>query len=345
MRTLKRASCRTIRCLAFLGCALLLAGCGVGAGGPAAPAGLPAATVLATIPTGAGPTMLALSADGRRLYAASKETLAAIDTSSTQIVGSVGIGAYTAGLAVAPSGAAAYLSTISSTHLEVVDTTTMTKRPSRAMVVEEVVGGYGRLALSPDGRTAYVTNGTNSLLTVVNLGGTGASDILMDMRPEDIALSPDGARAYICGCKAFCTTGTVEVMDTASQSITATLSVGPRPYRILLSPDGRRAYTNNLADGTVSVIDLATASTVATTQVGPEPTGLAVSPDGRLVYTTGLHSGVLSALDAATGVLRGSVGLGGATREVVVSRDGARAYVSTMDAVLVVDTAPLRGGA
>ena len=336
---------RTIRHLAFIGCALVLAGCGAATSGPTSPAGLPRATVLATIPTGTGPTLLALSPDGARLYAASKNALTTIDTSSNQVVGNVAIDAYTAGIAVAPNGASAYLTTIFSTRLEVVDTVAMTKRSPRAMVVEPVVGGYGRLAVSPDGRTAYVTNGPNSRLTVVNLAGTGVSDILMDMRPEDITLSSDGARAYICGCKAFCTTGTIEVMDTASQNITATLSVGPQPYRILLSPDGSRAYTNNITDGTVSIVDLATASVLATTQVGPEPTGLAVSPDGRLVYTTGLHSGVLSALDATTGMLRGSVGIGGATREVVVSRDGTRAYVSTMDAVLVVDTAPLRGGA
>jgi YVTN family beta-propeller protein len=336
---------RTARQMVSLGCALFLAGCGAAASGPTPSTGLPQATVLATIPTGAGPTMLALSPDGSRLYAAAKESLNAIDTSSNQIVGRVGVAAYTAGIAVAPNGSAVYLTNISSTSVAAVNTATMTKGASYGLLVEQIVGGYGRLAVSPDGGTAYVTNGPNSVITVAKLGGGGASDILLDMRPADIVLSTDGAKAYICGCKAFCTSGTVEVLDIASQAITATVSVGPQPYRIMLSPDGRRVYTNNLSDGTVSVVDLTTASTVATTQVGPEPTGLAVSPDGRLVYAGGLHTGILAALDAVTGTLRSKLGVGAPARDVVVSRDGTRAYVATMDTVLVVDTGPLRGGA
>jgi YVTN family beta-propeller protein len=287
--------------------------------------------------------MLVAAPDGRRVYAASLERLAAIDTATNSVVGSLGIGAYPAGLSLSPDARTAYVTELFSIKLDLVDTTTMTARPSRSLFAQNRLGGYGRIAISPDGDSAWVTNGANAVITVVDLGGTQASDVPMDITPADAVFSPDGTTVYVCGCKNFCATGTVEALHAGTQRTTATYTVGPSPYRILLDHTGTRAYTNNLTDGTVSIIDLAAPGAVTTLPVGPEPTGLALSPDGRTLYATSVHTGVVTAIDTTTRTVRNRVSLGGATREIVITPDGGRAYVSTMDSVLVIDTATLRG--
>jgi DNA-binding beta-propeller fold protein YncE len=48
----------------------------------------------------------------------------------------------------------------------------------------------------------------------------------------------------------------VSVIDTASNTVTATIPVGKQPGGIAVTPDGRHTYTsNNSESGSVSVID------------------------------------------------------------------------------------------
>ena len=68
-----------------------------------------------------------------------------------------------------------------------------------------------------------------------------------------VAISPDGARAYVNNHDS----GTVSVINTASNTVVDTITVGSGPYGIAITPDGNRAYVASY-DGTVSVIDTAT---------------------------------------------------------------------------------------
>ena len=56
----------------------------------------------------------------------------------------------------------------------------------------------------------------------------------------------------------------VSVIDTETNTITATVPVGNWPYGVAVSPDGKKVYVTNDHDNTVSVIDTAT-NTVTTT--------------------------------------------------------------------------------
>ena len=52
---------------------------------------------------------------------------------------------------------------------------------------------------------------------------------------------------------------TVSVIDTATNTVTATVNVGRSPAGVAVTPDGRKVYVANRLDaGTVSVIDTAT---------------------------------------------------------------------------------------
>ena len=73
--------------------------------------------------------------------------------------------------------------------------------------------------------------------------------------------------------------GTVSVLDTASNTVVKTIDVGLHPTGMALSPRGDRLYVTNANSDTVSVIDTATDTVVKTLHVGD--TGRGTDADAR----------------------------------------------------------------
>jgi YVTN family beta-propeller protein len=61
---------------------------------------------------------------------------------------------------------------------------------------------------------------------------------------------------------------TVSVINTATNTVVATVSVGTNPFGVAMTPDGSRVYVTNEGSNTVSVIDTATNTVTATVPVG-----------------------------------------------------------------------------
>ena len=61
-----------------------------------------------------------------------------------------------------------------------------------------------------------------------------------------MAVSPDGTRAYVTNLGS----GTVSVIDTDTNTVIATITVGSGPAGVAVSPDGTRAYVTNLSSAT-----------------------------------------------------------------------------------------------
>src|SRR6516162_6744504 len=76
---------------------------------------------------------------------------------------------------------------------------------------------------------------------------------------------------------------TVSVIDTATDTVIATIPVGLVPVGVAVSPDGSKVYVTNALSNTVSVIDTATNTVSATIPVGISSLGVAVNPDGSKV--------------------------------------------------------------
>ena len=83
-------------------------------------------------------------------------------------------------------------------------------------------------------------------------------------------------RAYV----ALFLDNTVSVIDTATNTVVATIAVGG--FGIAITPDGTRAYVTNEFSNTVSVIDTATNTVVATIPVGSLPLWVAITPAPRV---------------------------------------------------------------
>lgn len=87
-------------------------------------------------------------------------------------------------------------------------------------------------------------------------------------------MSPNGARVYVTGGGSL---GMVSVIDTATNTVTASFSVGGSPFGIAVNPDGGTAYVS-LGTGKVDVIDTATNTVTTTIDVGDAQNSITVSP-------------------------------------------------------------------
>jgi YVTN family beta-propeller protein len=67
---------------------------------------------------------------------------------------------------------------------------------------------------------------------------------------------------------------TVSVIDTATNTVRATVTVGGYPYGVAVNPDGTKVYVPNNFDNTVSVIDTSNNTVTATVPVGGSPCAL-----------------------------------------------------------------------
>jgi len=76
----------------------------------------------------------------------------------------------------------------------------------------------------------------------------------------------------------------VSVIDTASNAVSATVTVGSSPWGIAVHPNGSRVYVANNGSGTVSVIDTTTNAVVASPFAAFGLFGIGVTPSGDQVY-------------------------------------------------------------
>ncbi|MCP3912597.1 MAG: hypothetical protein GY713_16780 [Actinomycetia bacterium] len=99
----------------------------------------------------------------------------------------------------------------------------------------------------------------------------------------------------------------VSVIDTTTNTVTATVTVGAVPSGVAVS--GSRAYVVNRG-GNVSVIDTSTNTVIATVTVGNSPTGVALSDDASRAYVANRDSGNVSVIDTGTNTVIATVTVG-----------------------------------
>jgi len=132
--------------------------------------------------------------------------------------------------------------------------------------------------------------------------------------------------------------GKLLVVDTATNVVAATVTVGTNPYAAVVNRGGSRVYVSNFGSNSVSVIDTFTNAVIATIPVGAGPQGLAVSPSGTRMYVASFTAGTVSVIDAGTNSVITTIPAAGAV-DVVVNHAGTRLYVAYGAGVAVVDTA------
>jgi streptogramin lyase len=161
------------------------------------------------------------------------------------------------------------------------------------------------VAVSPDGKSVYVTNGGAGSISQYSVlpGGTlvpkSPATVPAGGQPFGIAVTPDGANAYVTNGQSSTISEYavgpgegLEPMGTVSEPGLTT------PQGVAVSPDGHNVYVTSESGDTVwhfrnvfGSLELGTGPHVA---AGSGPRGVAVSPDGRDVYVSNYFGGTVS---------------------------------------------------
>jgi YVTN family beta-propeller protein len=152
--------------------------------------------------------------------------------------------------------------------------------------------------------------------------------ISVGINPVGVALTPDGAFAYVAN-QTF--PGTVSVIDTRSNAVISTIPVGPFPTGIAITPNGRFVYVvDGTSPGAVSVIDTITRNVVATIPEGVFPDWVAITPDGAFAYVTNTFStpAYISVISTATNTQVATIPVGQQPAGIAITPNGAFAYVT-----------------
>ena len=117
------------------------------------------------------------------------------------------------------------------------------------------------------------------------------------------------------------------MIDTATNTVVATVPVESQPHGIAVNPAGTFVYVTNNTSNTVSVIDAATNAVVATVPVGTSPVSVAVNPAGSVVYVTNGVDNTVSVIDPTTNTVSTTVTVGTGPQGVAVNPPGTFVYV------------------
>ncbi len=188
-------------------------------------------------------------------------------------------------------------------------------------------GSYYTLAAHPPSDSALVaiydaTTATQHLVAYNPLTGAERGRVKLGGDPRGIALSRDGARAYVAN--AF--TNDVSVVDPRTFTTIATITVGLKPNALALDENARRLYVANYESDSVGVINTETNALVATIPLAMMPTALEVNEAARRVYVANASSDSVFVVEGARVVKE--IGVGRHPSDLARDAQSSRIYVA-----------------
>lgn len=298
-----------------------------------------------------------------RAYVVNSEaaTVSVIDTATNRVEGPpIQVGPLPWGIAVAPDGRRAYVTTIGR-ELWVIDAKAdeargpiqLSEMPRYIAITPDGGTAYitdvfsndvssfdlqlgeeaesplsvesepGELAISPDGKSAYIVRGTagKTGVTVLDIWRHRIlASIPLAMNPADIAIAPDGKTAYVTGGTSDLSMEGIWAIDTESDEVTGPVVRFPAG-RIAITPAGHRAYVTSPSKG-VFVIDLDTDEIVGPPILVPYPSEVAITPDGHFAYVTSYFTNSVWAIDTRNNeVVAGPIPVGSGPFEIAIAED------------------------
>lgn len=273
-------------------------------------------TVVATIPGAGQPSGVAITPDGAFAYltnASGANTVSVIDTASNTVVASIPVGDTPAMPAITPNGAFVYVPNQGDQTVSVIETASNTVVDSIFIATAQDLFAA---ATTPDGASVYVTdaNSTN-VFVIATASNTVVATVTVGFAPAGIAVTPNGAFAYVVNQGGDLGGPTLSVLATATNTVVATVAIGVNPFAVALTPNGAFAYVTDLGlnavgPGTVFVITTATNTVVATVPVGDIPAWVAITPDGDFAYVPKVFSNDVSVIATASNTVVATIAVG-----------------------------------
>lgn len=243
---------------------------------------------------------IAVSPDGRTVYTgdAATDALVVVDAETREVAARVQLNHKVHAIDLSPDGRYLWVDGglegypwLSATS--VIDTRTLE-------VVRTLSPGLGtaaHLSFTPDGREVWAASVTTNLVWAWDAAtGEVLAAVPLTRAPlaarspeaqqgligfNEVAISPDGDRAYAVGPEA----SVVFAIDVASRQLVGTAQVGERAHGIAVTKDGAEVWTANRS-GSVTVIDAASLQVTQTLELGAYANHVSFSPDGALAYVS-----------------------------------------------------------
>lgn len=176
-------------------------------------------------------------------------------------------------IAMTPDGKYAYAADALQNKIYIVDTQKM-EFAGEPIPLE---GTPEKIVIAPDGGAAYVTHNFLKFLSKIDLNKKTVKTIPMDRKyNRGIAISQDGSKLYVVN-----SFGYIVVIDTGTDTIESSISIGGILKNAAVTPDGKFLYVTSSSDNKVYVIDTEAESIKASITVESYPQEIAITPDGR----------------------------------------------------------------
>ena len=194
------------------------------------------------------------------------------------------------------------------------------------------------VAVNSAGTRVYVANFAGSTVSVIDTSTNTAIDLvpIPGNSVQGIAVSSDGTRVYAAGSEQGQDNGVVSVIDTATDTVTATITIARVPRSVAVNLAGTRVYVGHSLDndhGSVTVIDTASNSVVTEIPVKADPWGILVDASGKRVFVShrasdSVNLGRVSVIDAETNTVIATPQVPGGSYGLAMNHAGTLVYVT-----------------
>jgi YVTN family beta-propeller protein len=126
-------------------------------------------------------------------------------------------------------------------------------------------------------------------LYAANIGSDNISSILLTgaikqvnvgKGAEGMDLSPDGSELWV----ATRADGNLAIVDSATDAVKQTLTVGKMPIRVKFTPDGKRVLVSDAQDNELVIYETVTRKELGRLQVPGTPVGILMQGDGKRAF-------------------------------------------------------------
>ena len=201
----------------------------------------------------------------------------------------------------------------------------------------------GFVAISPDGRLAYIARRAAGVVTVLDIRSTRSS------RRYRYRPGPRSSSRFAGWQPRLCQ----HLQRRRDHQPRRRDWIPSRPdcwepsrsirnlMRLAVTPDQRFVYVPSHDAAHIDIIDIATNTVVQTVPVPPNPHWVTFTPDGKVAYVADHESNVLSVLDTASNTVVQTINVGTSPHSVAVSPDGKQVAVVCFDSndLYFIDTA------
>ncbi len=286
-----------------------------------------------TIPAGSYPAYIAITPNGQTAYVvdgmrsqpSDSTTVIPIDTATNTAGAPITVGSVPRAIAIIPDGKTAYVLTFNIAYGQAlatvtpINTATNTAGTPIPIGTGPAGGGPATIAITPDGKTAYVTDGGNFGVTPIDTAtNTADPSISVGGGPAAIVMAPDGKTAYVA-VGHIDGTGDVVPIDTATNITGTPIPVPAVPSSIAITPNGKTAYVVSSYADSVTPVNLATSTAGQPITVGSDPDTIAITPDSKTAYVLNYLSATVTPIRTRTNTAGPAIPVGGYPHVIAIT--------------------------